>query len=47
MDEAAISTALNACLVPDLKEDRFDPLLFAHLPDPFPTWGQQEALEDA
>ncbi|WP_291367742.1 GTP-binding protein, partial [Acetobacter sp. UBA5411] len=47
MDEAAISAALNACLVPDLKEDRFDPLLFAHLPDPFPTWGQQEALEDA
>lgn len=47
MDEAAISAALNACLVPDLKEDRFDPLLFAHLPDPFPVWGQQEALEDA
>ncbi|MCH4090853.1 GTP-binding protein [Acetobacter sp.] len=47
MDEAAISAALNACLVPDLKEDRFDPLLFAHLPDPFPVWGQQETLEGA
>lgn len=47
MDETAITAALNACLVPDLKEDRFDPLLFTHLPDPFPVWGQQEALEDA
>lgn len=47
MDEAAITAALNACLVPDLKADRFDSLLFAHLPDPFPVWGQQEALEDA
>ncbi|MCE0745288.1 GTP-binding protein [Acetobacter sicerae] len=47
MDETAITAALNACLAPDLKADRFDPLLFAHLPDPFPVWGQQEALENA
>lgn len=47
MDEAAITAALNACLVPDLGQTTFDPLLFAHLPDPFPLWGQQEALEHA
>ncbi|MFT9256837.1 MAG: GTP-binding protein [Acetobacter sp.] len=47
MDEAAIRAALTACLVPELDMERFDPLLFAHLPDPFPAWGSEVVPENA
>lgn len=42
MDEAAIRAALEACLVPDIEKTVFDPLVFAHLPDPFPAWHVEE-----
>jgi G3E family GTPase len=38
MDRASIEASLDACLVP---EDRFEPVRWASLPDPFPAWGQQ------
>ncbi|MBO1361461.1 GTP-binding protein [Acetobacter sacchari] len=49
MDEVAIRKALDAALIPELDAGRFDPLLYAHLPDPFPIWcrEQEEAFEDA
>ncbi|GBQ92418.1 cobalamin biosynthesis protein [Acetobacter nitrogenifigens DSM 23921 = NBRC 105050] len=49
MDEVAIRKALDAALIPELDAGRFDPLLYAHLPDPFPIWRreQEEAFEDA
>ncbi|CAI9119504.1 zinc metallochaperone GTPase ZigA [Brytella acorum] len=38
MDEDGIRAALDGCLVPEFPGGRFDPLLYAHLPDPFPAW---------
>jgi G3E family GTPase len=40
MDRVAITAALDACL---LETDRFAPPDWAHLPDPFPTWGRKAA----
>lgn len=40
MDKAAITAALDACLV---AEDDFAPLSWKDLPDPFPQWGQRKA----
>jgi G3E family GTPase len=40
LDEEAIRTALDACLVGD---DRFAPEDWAGLPDPFPAWGARAA----
>ncbi|WKC16555.1 GTP-binding protein [Acetobacter pasteurianus] len=45
MDDVAIGAALDACLVPEFDEQQFNPLLFAHLPDPFPVWGQGEMAD--
>ena len=40
MDEAAIRTSLDACLIGDaLTTTRFKPDRYRHLPDPFPLWG--------
>lgn len=40
MDRAAITAALDACLI---ETGRFAPADWAHLPDPFPTWGRKAA----
>ncbi len=40
MDEVALRRRLDACLVPEV---RFQPKIWAKLPDPFPVWGQQAA----
>lgn len=42
MDEKNIRALLDKCLAPELGDRAFDPILFAHLPDPFPAWGAQE-----
>jgi len=40
MDEAAIRSGLDACLIGDaLTTTRFNPDRYRHLPDPFPQWG--------
>ena len=41
MNEAAIRTALDACLVDDT--DTFDPKAYQNLPDPYPIWERQDA----
>jgi G3E family GTPase len=43
LDESAIRTALDACLVGPAAATRFEPRHFQHLPDPFPQWGQAAA----
>jgi len=40
MDEAALRRRLDACLVPEV---RFQPRIWAKLPDPFPVWGESQA----
>ncbi len=40
MDQAAITEALDGCLVPG---DAFDPDGWRNLDDPFPHWGSQRA----
>lgn len=45
MDDTALRAALDACLVPELDLERFDPLLFAHLADPFPAWANGEMAD--
>ncbi len=40
MDEAALRRRLDACLVPEV---RFQPKIWAKLPDPFPAWGERQA----
>jgi len=40
MDEAALRRRLDACLVPEV---RFQPKIWAKLPDPFPVWGERQA----
>lgn len=49
MDEEGIRAALDRCLAPEFPGGRFDPLLYARLPDPFPEWrsATEEVLEDA
>ena len=42
MDRAAITAALDACLVGD-DEARFDAQAYRHLPDPFPEWRRAAA----
>lgn len=37
LDEAAITAALDACLLPG---EGFEPKVWAQLPDPFPRWGR-------
>jgi hypothetical protein len=45
LDKAAITKALDACLVPT---DEFTPEKWERLNDPFPEWGEaQTALEPA
>jgi G3E family GTPase len=41
MNKAAITAALDACLLGDSQALRFRPELHANLPDPFPEWGAQ------
>jgi len=43
MDRAAITAALDACLVGSERATRFDPAAFRHLPDPFPPWRREAA----
>ncbi|GBR46159.1 zinc metallochaperone GTPase ZigA [Gluconobacter roseus] len=38
MDETAIRSALNNCLVPSSQDDVFMPWHYDHLADPFPQW---------
>lgn len=40
MDEAALRRRLDSCLVPEV---RFQPKIWAKLPDPFPAWGERQA----
>lgn len=40
MNEAALRQRLDACLVPEV---RFQPKIWARLPDPFPVWGERHA----
>ncbi len=40
MNEAALRRRLDACLVPEV---RFQPKIWARLPDPFPVWGERHA----
>jgi G3E family GTPase len=40
MDEAALRRRLDVCLVPEV---RFQPKIWAKLPDPFPAWGERQA----
>ena len=42
MDRAAITSALEACLV-GTEETRFEPEAYRHLPDPFPEWRRAAA----
>ena len=45
LDKAAITAALDACLVPT---DAFTPEKWERLNDPFPAWGEaQTMLQDA
>lgn len=43
MDEAAIRSALDACLIGDTPTLSFRPERYRHLPDPFPVWRRAEA----
>ena len=43
LDEAAIRTALDACLLGSVVEATFDPAAYADLHDPFPAWGRVAA----
>ncbi|MEJ8571020.1 zinc metallochaperone GTPase ZigA [Microbaculum marinum] len=43
MDEAAIRTALDDCLVGPEDPEKFDMAALAALPDPFPEWGRAGA----
>jgi G3E family GTPase len=43
MDQAAISAALDACLVGSATQTHFDPLAYRDLPDPFPAWRRDAA----
>ncbi|MCB1488502.1 MAG: zinc metallochaperone GTPase ZigA [Bauldia sp.] len=43
MDEAAIRSALDECLVGASDPARFDPSAFLDLPDPFPAWKRADA----
>ena len=43
MDRAAITAALDACLVGSAETPRFDPDAYRHLPDPFPAWRRAAA----
>ncbi len=43
LDEAAIRTALDLCLVGDALPLRFNPERYRDLPDPFPAWRRAEA----
>ncbi|MFT9216870.1 MAG: GTP-binding protein, partial [Acetobacter malorum] len=45
MDEAALRAALDACLAPQ-DTDRFQPELYANLPDPFPAWRHRQPEEE-
>jgi G3E family GTPase len=38
MDRAALTSALDACLVETGEDAAFDPEAYRHLPDPFPAW---------
>lgn len=39
LDRAAITAALDACLLPEADAAAFTPRAWARLPDPFPRWG--------
>jgi G3E family GTPase len=43
MDEAAMRTALDECLLGDSMAMRFSPDTYSSLPDPFPSWRRAEA----
>ena len=43
MDEAAIRSALDACLIGETPTLSFRPERYRHLPDPFPVWRRAEA----
>ncbi|KQU51791.1 4-hydroxytetrahydrobiopterin dehydratase [Bosea sp. Leaf344] len=43
MDEAAIRSALDSCLIGDTPTLSFRPERYRHLPDPFPVWRRAEA----
>lgn len=43
MDEAAIRSALDACLLGETPTLGFKPERYRHLPDPFPVWRRAEA----
>ena len=43
LDQAAITAALDACLVGSVLTKRFEPAAFAGLPDPFPAWQRDAA----
>ena len=43
MDQSAITTELNACLVELPKQGAFDTKLWTKLPDPFPEWRREAA----
>ena len=43
MDRAAITAALDACLIGSPLRAEFTPADWASLPDPFPTWGRKAA----
>lgn len=43
MDEAAMRSALDGCLVGEADPKRFDASAVAHLPDPFPLWRRDAA----
>jgi G3E family GTPase len=43
MDEAAIRSALDECLVGAPNPARFDPSAYRRLPDPFPAWRRANA----
>ncbi|GJE26684.1 zinc metallochaperone GTPase ZigA [Methylobacterium organophilum] len=43
MDRAAITAALEACLVGPVAPKRFDPAAYRGLPDPFPAWRRAAA----
>ncbi|MFT9018343.1 zinc metallochaperone GTPase ZigA [Acetobacter malorum] len=45
MDEPALRAALDACLTPQ-DTDRFQPELYANLPDPFPAWRHRQPEEE-
>jgi hypothetical protein len=42
MDEAMIRSALDSCLVGESDDDAFDPVVWRHLPDPFPEWRRSD-----